>query len=346
MALFDPTRTAGWGQNPQFPVGRGQWTPLTLFALSTRLNFSAETALALVAGIATELDLEVAPSSDLNAIFSVATETQLFAATEAVIGKVSSLDTSLALGFNSDLNLSNDSNDLDLFTTLTVTSESTLAIMKSLAIQQGLIAETSSGMIYVGAEHHASILGFSSSSSMNAVRTMNFNRSLVLSSATALKKIARLTASLNAFTNSWTELQLIQNIPEFGVNRTGTQSGTGTGWLNVSNQVLDSTRGGWSVSSSGPAVIPAKYQPYPATVRAECSHTGGSSPRYGQTRVSINGDIYEGAQQSASPGTSFVETVITLKGGDQIYWNWRGEGNFLNRPTLQAAGSWLRVTPL
>lgn len=133
--------------------------------------------------------------------------------------------------------------------------------------------------------------------------------------------------------------------PVFRMYKTNTQTGTGTSYFSLNGMVIDPAYGSANVSSGTALEIPSGLTPYTATVRAEVPHTGGTAPRYGQTRIMRNGSVVAtGSQQSASPGTSFAEWTGTVQGGDRYVIVWRGEGDFFNRPTAQA-GAFLQVTP-
>ncbi|UJE15692.1 hypothetical protein SEA_LIGMA_37 [Gordonia phage Ligma] len=120
-------------------------------------------------------------------------------------------------------------------------------------------------------------------------------------------------------------------------------SGASYGGIAGANPVADSAYP-YTVFSSG-IVIPPQCPVYSANLHAEFSHTGGTVPRYGQVRIHVNGNVVvEGNSQSASPGTSIADTNMDVAPGDVITCQWRGEGNFFNRPTL-SAGAWCRVTP-
>lgn len=124
--------------------------------------------------------------------------------------------------------------------------------------------------------------------------------------------------------------------------KTGTQGGTGTGWLQLSNLGAANTD---TVMSGGNLMIPTGYDPYQARIYMEVPHTGGVSPRYGQCRLVRAGTVLaEGAQVSDSPGTSFVEWTGVVNPGDVIEAQWRGEGNLFTRPTAQA-GAYIEISP-
>lgn len=139
-----------------------------------------------------------------------------------------------------------------------------------------------------------------------------------------------------------------QRIFKLGLIKTNTQNGTGTSWLNLNGLAEDPALPGWkSVNPAGAAALPDNFPSYTARIDAAVYHTGGSSPLYGQTRVFVNGAVVAtGSQVSSSPGTSTVTWTGTLKGGDAVSWQWRGEGNFFTRPTAQSSGTWLTVTPV
>lgn len=131
----------------------------------------------------------------------------------------------------------------------------------------------------------------------------------------------------------------------FRMYKTNTTAGSGTSYNSLGGMVIDPAYGAANVNSGVALEIPSGIAPYTAVVRAEVPHTGGTVPRYGQTRISRNGVVVAtGAQQSASPGTSFAEWTGTVQGGDWYVIEWRGEGNLFNRPTAQA-GAFLQITP-
>lgn len=133
--------------------------------------------------------------------------------------------------------------------------------------------------------------------------------------------------------------------PTYQMTKSGTQAGQGTGYNTLTGMVADAGYPGTIVDNSAALRIPDGLPSYPAVVRAEVPHTGGTPPRYGQSQIYMNGSLVAtGAQQSASPGTSTVEWSGSVQAGDYFVIQWRGEGNFFNRPTAQA-GAFLRVTP-
>lgn len=134
--------------------------------------------------------------------------------------------------------------------------------------------------------------------------------------------------------------------PIFRMYKTNTQNGNGTSYSSLNGMVIDPAYGPATVANNVALEIPADLPAYTGTVRAEVYHTGGTSPRYGQTRITRNGSVVStGSQQSSSPGTSSAEWTGTVQGGDWYTIEWRGEGNLFNRPTAQPNSSFLRITP-
>lgn len=347
MGIFDGTRTAGWDEKPNFPVGRGQWTPMTLFALAARINVTPETTLALLAEVIAELNLDVNSNTDLITIFNQHTDLEVISATETALNKIAGFHLSLDLQFNSMLFLSSPQNDLDIIDSWGISTATDLATLADLAVSQGLLVESEIGLLYVGVENLGSEAMFGSDSALTIARSLNLLTQLQVTKSSGLKKIARLTTSKSLSVSTSTTIELIQLVREIGLLKSGTQAGTGTGWMGVSNIYEDPARAGWgSLQTNEVAYIDAKYAPYYATANGKCSHSGGTVPMYGQTQFYLNDVLVAtGAQQSASPGTSSVSYTGTFKGLDKISWQWRGEGNFFNRPVLQSSGTWFRITP-
>lgn len=345
MAVFDGVQQPPWGENPIFPKATGKWIPLVLFSVSSRLEVKPEVALGVLSSIATALEINIHPGADLVSIFTLKTEEQIETASQVVMQKLASLESRLDLNVSSSLTLSDNSSDLDLAVDLGITAGVDISLLRKLAVEQGLLVESGGTLTYVGVQSVGTQLNTASAASMVSVKSLKPSMSLVSSMSASLMSMMRLNAQLSLAVNTSCSLEVIKSVPVFGILKSGTQAGAGTGWLSVSNQYADPSLGAWTVSPSGPATIPAQYGTYDAYIYAECYHTGGNSPRYGQTRLSIDGYVVEGTQVSASPGTSVVSTTITLHGGSTIYWNWRGEGNFFNRPTLQPSGTKLTVTP-
>lgn len=137
-----------------------------------------------------------------------------------------------------------------------------------------------------------------------------------------------------------------QRVPPYQMTKTNTQNGQGTGYNTLTGMAADAAYPGSIVDNSAALRVPDGITAYNAVVRAEVPHTGGIAPRYGQTQIYRNGSLVAtGSQESASPGTSFAEWSGSVQGGDYFVIQWRGEGNFLNRPTAQA-GAFLRITPV
>lgn len=137
-----------------------------------------------------------------------------------------------------------------------------------------------------------------------------------------------------------------QRVPPYQMTKTNTTSGSGTSYSTLTGMVADDSYPGSIVDNGAALRVPDGITAYSAYVYAEVPHTGGSSPRYGQTKIFKNGSqVAEGSQVSSSPGTSFAEWSGTVQAGDYFVIQWRGEGNFFQRPTAQA-GSFLRITPV
>ena len=168
----------------------------------------------------------------------------------------------------------------------------------------------------------------------------------VTASPTAVKltdPVARLLAGRGAVTITGVSQTL--NIPTYQMTKSGTQAGQGTGYNTLTGMAADAGYPGTIVDNSAALRIPDGLPSYAANIHVEVPHTGGSSPRYGQSQIYMNGSLVAtGAQQSASPGTSTVDWSGNVQAGDYFVIQWRGEGNFLQRPTAQA-GAFLRVTP-
>ena len=134
--------------------------------------------------------------------------------------------------------------------------------------------------------------------------------------------------------------------PVFRAVKTTTQTGAGASWLTLTGMAADTPE---TIVPDGANIeIPAGLPSYTATIRAEVYHTGGTEPRYGQTSIHRSTDgtvLNQGSQQSASPGTSTAEWTGTVNAGDRFRIVWRGEGGFFNRPTAQASGTFLQITP-
>ena len=134
--------------------------------------------------------------------------------------------------------------------------------------------------------------------------------------------------------------------PIFRMYKTNTQGGNGTSYSSLNGMVIDPAYGPATVANNVALEIPADLPAYTGTVRAEVYHTGGTSPRYGQTQITRNGSVVAtGSQQSSSPGTSSAEWTGTVQGGDWYTIEWRGEGKFSSKPTAQPNSSFLRITP-
>lgn len=137
-----------------------------------------------------------------------------------------------------------------------------------------------------------------------------------------------------------------QRVPPYQMTKTNTTAGSGTSYATLTGMVADAAYPGSIVDSGAALRVPDGITAYNAVVRAEVPHTGGTAPRYGQTRIYRNGSLVAtGAQESNSPGTSFAEWSGSVQAGDYFVISWRGEGNFFNRPTAQA-GAFLRITPV
>lgn len=155
--------------------------------------------------------------------------------------------------------------------------------------------------------------------------------------------VARLLAGRGAITITGATRTL--NIPTYQMTKSGTQAGQGTGYNTLTGMAADAGYPGTIVDNSAALRIPDGLPSYAANIHVEVPHTGGSSPRYGQSQIYMNGSLVAtGAQQSASPGTSTVDWSGNVQAGDYFVIQWRGEGNFFQRPTAQA-GAFLRVTP-
>ncbi|UTN93320.1 minor tail protein [Gordonia phage Widow] len=134
-------------------------------------------------------------------------------------------------------------------------------------------------------------------------------------------------------------------IPVIRMVKTTTTAGSGTSYATLPGFVADAAYPYSEVDSGVALSVPDDWPSYTGTVRAEVPHTGGSSPRYGQTQIYQSGTLrVTGAQQTASPGTSTAEWTGTIYPGDYFVIQWRGEGNFFQRPTAQA-GAFLQITP-
>ncbi|QNL30164.1 hypothetical protein SEA_MARIOKART_37 [Gordonia phage Mariokart] len=132
----------------------------------------------------------------------------------------------------------------------------------------------------------------------------------------------------------------------YRMQTTATLGGTGTSWLDIANWTVSSGYP-YTLISSNDLVIPAGLPVYRANLYAGGSISGGTAPRYGQLRIRVNGTVaVEGAQATGSPDTvsAFINSV-DMTPGMMIDVQYRGEGNFFNRPTL-AAGAYLSVTPV
>ena len=152
----------------------------------------------------------------------------------------------------------------------------------------------------------------------------------------------RILAGRGLFTVSGVSQTL--NIPAYQMTKTNTTAGSGTSYATLTGMASDAAYPGSIVDNSAALRIPDGLPSYSATVLVNVPHTGGSSP-YGQSQIYRNGSLVAtGAQQSASPGTSTVDWSGNVQAGDYFVIQWRGEGNFFQRPTAQA-GAFLRVTP-
>lgn len=153
----------------------------------------------------------------------------------------------------------------------------------------------------------------------------------------------RILAGRGLFTVSGVSQTL--NIPAYQMTKTNTTAGSGTSYATLTGMAAAAAYPGSIVDNSAALRIPNGLPSYSATVYVEVPHTGGTAPRYGQSQIYRNGSrVATGAQQTNSPGTSTATWTGTVSAGDYFVIQWRGEGNFFNRPTAQA-GSFLRITP-
>lgn len=154
------------------------------------------------------------------------------------------------------------------------------------------------------------------------------------------QRVRLMTWNGSAFVDRWVKPM------QYRLVSTSTVSGTGTSYLTLAgaNYQADPAYP-YTLYSSG-LVIPASVPVVNYNVTATFPCSGGAAPRYGQGRILLNGNVIAGGNQATgSPDTSTATWTGQLAPGDVLTCQWRGEGNFFNRPTLQA-GAVLQAFPV
>ena len=158
--------------------------------------------------------------------------------------------------------------------------------------------------------------------------------SMRMGNGAATQRVRLMTWNGSAFVDRWVKPMT------YRLYSTSTVAGTGTSWLGLAAANFQADPAyPYTLYSSG-LVIPANVPNYTATITGVFTNSGGTPPRYGQGRLLLDGTvIVEGNQATGSPDTSTATWTGTLYPGAVITAQWRGEGNFFNRPTLQAGAS-------
>ncbi|WAB09215.1 hypothetical protein SEA_LITTLEMUNCHKIN_39 [Gordonia phage LittleMunchkin] len=126
-------------------------------------------------------------------------------------------------------------------------------------------------------------------------------------------------------------------------------NGTGTSWASwATGSPVAEASYPYTTMSGASIVIPAQAPVYRANIYAEGTHRAGSTPRYAQLRIMLDGSVLaEGAQSTGAPGTATVSANnVDLYPGALVRLDWRCEGNFFVRPEFNAGECFLRLTPV
>ncbi|AKC02760.1 hypothetical protein AVT65_gp20 [Gordonia phage Gmala1] len=344
MAFWDEVSEGEWGPNPIFPKSQGTWIPASLFTMAQNLNIDPVVTLTMIANIANDLDIEVTPQTDIISILMIGAERQASLVADSSINVILGLHVHAEWLIESAVDISRRDN-LTVELMASISGNTDIALLQKLAVEQGLLQITETGINYVGPQTMGTETSVNAVTGMISISALAPSLAATIDPVSAFQYIGSLQLALNATAAMNTELEMIPGQPVYGIIKTNTTTGSGTSYNTLTGMVADSNYPFTQISAGAALEIPSGVSPYVAYVRAEVPHTGGTAPRYGQTRIMRNGsEAATGSQQTASPGTSSAEWIGTVSAGDYFVIHWRGEGNFFNRPVAQP-GAFLRVHP-
>lgn len=122
-----------------------------------------------------------------------------------------------------------------------------------------------------------------------------------------------------------------------GMNKSGTQAGTGTTPTALTGWTADA---GTTISNNE-IVVPPGISAVAVTATVTIAWSGGNRPKV-QAILRHNGNsVAQSAYGATNPAV--VSAPLTINAGDTLGVYWVGEGSLFNRPTAQAAGTSLKV---
>lgn len=181
MGMWDEVSEGNWGSNPIFPMSQGEWIPLTLFSVAERLEIDPVVTLLIVANLAYENGIEINSDTDIRSVLTIATHRHIGANIPVAINSILNLNIQSDWVFRAGLSVGGGE-DISIGSNWSFTSDPVINKIAMLAVSQGLLSMSSSGLVYNKPVSNSTSLAAISSSTIRYTGNVSLSRQATVGS--------------------------------------------------------------------------------------------------------------------------------------------------------------------